>query len=192
MMAEWEKILLGIESESSSALARAMGYKSLSAHTTVIRSARVQNDPKPVTSPIGSFGSVEHANTAQRLANDRIRDVVIPGWRFLGQGHTRWAYLGPDNHVYKVQTARGAMGANMRELNIYKETAHRMPAGVRLAHTAFLTDRVNVMEYWGGRNTSLPYTLIAACKTIGICDITYDANVRRDGTDYILIDYASC
>ena len=190
-MAEWEKILLGIESESSGALARAMGYKSLSAHTTVIRSARVQNDPKPIASPIGSFGSVEHANTAQRLANDRIRDVAESGWRFLGQGHTRWAYLGPDNHVYKVQTVRSTMGANMCELNIYKQSAHRMPEGVRLAHTAYLTDRVNVMEYWGERNTSLPYTLIAACKHVGISDITLDANVRRDGTDYILIDYAS-
>src|SRR5674476_1468542 len=94
--------------------------------------------------------------------------------------------------VYKVQMALTTMGANMRELNIYKDTAHRMPEGVRLAHTAFLTDRVNVMEYWGERNTSLPYTLIAACKHVGISDITYDANVRRDGTDYILIDYASC
>ena len=189
-MAEWATILLGIESESSSALARAMGYKSLSAHTTVIRSARVQNDPKPVTSPLGSFGSVEHANTAQSFGHRYSPGELPSGWRWLGNGRHRTAYLGPDNHVYKVQRSSGSYSANARELITYARCKDIMPTGIQLAATAYLTDRVNVMAYAGDDLKAYDTSLDAKVAYLGIGDL-FEGNVRRhENGDIIIIDFA--
>jgi len=78
------------------------------------------------------------------------------GWKYLGQGCFRAAYLSPDNVVYKVQHQPGYVGqSNLREYKRYNflRLSYRMPEGARFPLLRFFeldnSDGVNAMDHVG-------------------------------------------
>jgi len=77
------------------------------------------------------------------------------GWKYLGQGCFRAAYLSPDNVVYKVQHYAGTGQSNFTEYRKYNRLRleHKLPEGARfplLQHFALANgDGVNAMDHVG-------------------------------------------
>lgn len=77
----------------------------------------------------------------------------VRGFRYLGEGSTRIAYLGPDGMVYKIPTGDDdSIDAQMSEAGMHK--AFHMPKGWRIAPSKLIwidqTVPVVVMEYVNG------------------------------------------
>lgn len=78
------------------------------------------------------------------------------GWKYLGQGCYRAAYLSPDGVVYKVQAdGRYSGQSNIGEAKKYNliRLTHRIPAGARLPLLRNFViegaDTVNAMDFVG-------------------------------------------
>jgi len=76
------------------------------------------------------------------------------GWKYLGQGCYRAAYLSPDGVVYKVQNHPNSGQSNIAEYRRWwaLRLTHRMPEGSRFPALSFFSvdgvlDGVNAMEY---------------------------------------------
>lgn len=66
------------------------------------------------------------------------------GWKFLGEGCYRRAFLSPDGVVYKVEYA--ARGSNANEAEVFARFGHEVD-GFRLAACTLFYDDVLAMEY---------------------------------------------
>lgn len=77
------------------------------------------------------------------------------GWKYLGSGWSRDAFLGPDGVVYKVARGVGrskqrtrALQCSYSEARCYREKAEKVAAlGWRLAASRLLNNSVVAMEY---------------------------------------------
>src|SRR5665647_3727548 len=192
-----------IRTTSSSALARAMGWKSLAPFHKTLPAHPVKADsrlspPGPVQNDLGDYRTVANAQIAESF--NRYGELP-EGWSFLGAGSYRVAYLGPDNVVYKVEQSIRGTSSNDQEITLYAACSHLMPPRVRLCPIKYLTDKVVGMMLAGSEHANMPYQLQREVAKAtngygkdkrGIYDLAA-RNVLYDidpAYDYIIIDYA--
>lgn len=124
------------------------------------------------------------------------------GWRFLGQGWSRYAFLGPDGVVYKVCRKTDGSGSNRygesllmnrSEARRYKEMADKVAIhGYRLAPCRLIYSSVLAMEYIPEPDKKLHYSVMSKITRLtGVSDL-HSTNVWADPDGVpTLIDYAS-
>lgn len=77
------------------------------------------------------------------------------GWKYIGQGCYRAAYLAPDGVIYKVQAHEQSYQSNLSEYKKYNllRIQHRMPEGARFPLMCNFriegADTINAMDYVG-------------------------------------------
>jgi len=132
----------------------------------------------------------EWVRAKQAEAGDDYRcpDSAPAGWKNLGKGCFRSAYLSPDGVVYKVQHYVGSGQSNAKEYRKYNRLRieHKMPEGARfplLQHFAFDgNDDVNAMDhvgptlnkYTGGDYRKHSECLVHVSRLLGLWDMHHD------------------
>ena len=141
------------------------------------------------------IGNAEHAATiaTMPLAEDEFADWIGPvpdGFRYLGSGAYRHAFLGPDNVVYKrdVHDYTEDEGGNLSEWATYCDESKVLPEGVRLAVTA-LYGTIIAMEYIPTKSPMLPAETRHKIINMGVWDC-YGNNVRVKDGMVVLTDFA--
>lgn len=125
---------------------------------------------------------------------------VPQGYKYLGNGASRMAFLGPDGVVYKRPYEEGKWGANhaisncMQEQALYRAKWREFRAkGVHLARCRwFPSVKVLAMEFLPKAKDydTLP-NVYSILQSLGIWDV-HGGNVWIDDKDrLVLVDYAS-
>ena len=132
-----------------------------------------------------------------------IEEVILnipDGWKYLGSGWSRDAFLGPDGVVYKVarsgryQSRSTALNCSRSEAKFYKANCEKARSiGLRLAACRLLNNSVLAMEYVPHDKTK---TVVWADITkaeihLGLSDL-HTGNVAMDENGVLtIIDYAA-
>lgn len=125
--------------------------------------------------------------------------LLPEGYKYLGEGGARKAFLAPDGYVYKVEPGDGNH-QNASEANAYAALCHLFPShveGFRMAAVYRITDDVNVAEFISGEEcgNEIPNEMIRAVYRVAgragwqVSDLCYD-NARRDEAgNYVCVDH---
>lgn len=99
---------------------------------------------------------VRDEQKVQRIGGYSCPNSAPPGWKYIGQGCYRAAYLSPDGVVYKVQNdGRYSYQSNAGEAKKYRTLylTRRVPEGARLPLLRNFViegaDTVNAMDFVG-------------------------------------------
>jgi hypothetical protein len=169
-----------------------------------IVSQRIINHPKKAVKKAASkgetIGCMEYAEMAREIHSEGWRRNIPNGWKELGSGCFRTAFLAPDGIVYKVEARGGHY--NPIEYQVFLAFADKMPEGVSLSPCFFYGNGVLAMELatgdeteWG-LPTELRQEIIRITRDndidgLGAIRDLHGGNCRRnaDGS-WTLIDYS--
>ncbi len=114
---------------------------------------------------------------------------AYPGWRYLGSGISRYAFLSPSGVVYKVAKADFYTSHNENEhkaatgvrklLKLNVPSAKRMRDYIAVPETRIFASGVLAMEYLGDEEQHDGGPAIKCFKHLGIGLDTHPGNLRR-------------
>lgn len=130
-----------------------------------------------------AIGTAEYVEVAKSLDLEGYyslhsckEDFTPDGWKFLGNGIDRAAFLAPDGYVYKVPRYRGDSSQNDHEAMFCAETHFRFEAGDPTVVDAFEYVYIPFASQWG--------RIVVAEYIDHDCDSVGDYNPEGEGDSY--------